>query len=147
MSEHIVPVRIYITIFLALLVGTGLTVMAAFYDFPWKLNAVVALTIATIKATLVVLYFMHVRYSARLVWVIVAAALFWMGILFALTFSDYNTRRWDSGRYSRLYSPGWSDVSRTSIRRLQDGQFKRIVASEVLIGAPQNGQTPSTSLG
>ena len=146
MSEHIVPVRIYLTIFLALLVGTGLTVMAAFYEFPGRLNTVVALTIATIKGTLVVLYFMHVRYSTRLVWVIVAAALFWMGILFALTFSDYNTRRWDSGRFSQLHSPGWSDVSRTSIRRLHDGQFKRMVASEVLIGAPQKGQTPSTSL-
>ena len=146
MSEHIVPVRIYIVIFLALLVGTGLTVAAAFYDFPWKLNAVVALTIATIKATLVVLYFMHVRYSTRLVWVIVAAALFWMGILFALTFSDYNTRRWDSGRIAGLYSPGCNVVSRTSIRRLHDGQFKRMVASEVLIGAPQKGQAPSTSL-
>jgi len=105
MSEHIVPVRIYITIFLALLLGTGLTVAAAFYDFPWKLNAVVALTIATIKATLVVLYFMHVRYSTRLVWVIVASALFWMGILFALTFSDYNTRRWDTGRTAQLTRP------------------------------------------
>ena len=146
MSEHIVPVRIYIMIFLALLVGTALTVLAAFYDFPWRLNTVVALTIATVKATLVVLYFMHVRYSARLIWVIVAAALFWMGIMFALTFGDYNTRRWDSNRTAQLHSPGWSVVSRTSINRLQDGQFKRIVASEVLIGAPQNGQAPPTSL-
>ena len=100
MSEHIVPVRIYITIFLVLLVGTGLTVLAAFYDFPWQFNTVVALTIATIKATFVVLYFMHVRYSARLVWVIIAAALFWMAILFALTFGDYQTRRWDRDRTS-----------------------------------------------
>ena len=99
MSEHIVPVRIYVMIFLALLVGTGLTVIAAFYDFPWRLNTVVALTIATIKATLVVLYFMHVRYSMRLVWVIVASALFWLAILFALTFSDYLTRGWLSVGY------------------------------------------------
>jgi len=94
MSEHIVPVRIYVTIFLVLLSGTALTVVAAFYDFPWQLNTVVALTIATLKATFVVLYFMHVRYSSRLVWVIVASALFWMGILFALTLSDYFTRGW-----------------------------------------------------
>ena len=94
MSEHIVPVRVYFAIFLALLVGTALTVLAAFYDFPWRLNTIVALTIATVKATLVVLYFMHVRYSTRLVWVIVASALFWMAILFALTFSDYFTRDW-----------------------------------------------------
>lgn len=99
MSEHIVPVRIYVTIFLALLVGTSLTVVAAFVDFPWQLNTIVALTIAVVKATLVVLYFMHVRYSSRLVWVIVASALFWMGILFALTFSDYLTRPWLSVGY------------------------------------------------
>ena len=92
MSEHIVPVRIYITIFFVLLLGTALTVLAAFMDFPWKFNTIIALTIATAKATVVVLYFMHVRYSSRLVWVIVASALFWMAILFAFTFSDYLTR-------------------------------------------------------
>ena len=96
MSEHIVSVRVYITIFMVLLVGTALTVLAAFIDFPWRLNTIVALTIATIKATFVVLYFMHVRYSSRLIWVIVAAALFWMAILFAFTFSDYLTRDWIS---------------------------------------------------
>ena len=94
MSEHIVPVKIYLAIFAALLAGTALTVVAAFIDFPWQFNTIVALTIAVTKATLVVLYFMHVRYSSRLIWVIVAAALFWMAILFALTFSDYNTRHW-----------------------------------------------------
>ena len=94
MSEHIVPVRVYLAIFAALLVGTGLTVAAAFFDFPWRLNTVVALSIATVKATLVVLYFMHVRYSIRLIWVIVVSALFWVGILFALTLSDYFTRGW-----------------------------------------------------
>ena len=96
MSEHIVPVRVYITIFAVLLIGTALTVVAAFVDFPWRFNTIVALTIATIKATFVVLYFMHVRYSTRLIWVIMAAALFWMAILFAFTFSDYLTRDWIS---------------------------------------------------
>src|SRR5215210_9576505 len=99
MSEHIVPVRIYVTIFLVLLVGTALTVMAAFIDFPWQLNTIVAMTIAITKATFVVLYFMHVRYSTRLIWVILAAALFWMAILFAFTFSDYWTRDWISIGY------------------------------------------------
>lgn len=101
MSEHIVPVKIYAVIFLALLVGTALTLLAAFYDFTYdirgkevQLNAIIALTIASIKATLVVLYFMHVRYSSRLVWVIVTSALFWLAILFALTLSDYWTRAW-----------------------------------------------------
>ena len=94
MSEHIVYPRVYITIFLVLLVGTILTVVAAFRDFPGPLNAVFALTIAVVKATFVVLYFMHVRYSPRLIALIIAAALFWMAILFALTISDYSTRYW-----------------------------------------------------
>jgi cytochrome c oxidase subunit 4 len=94
MSEHIVPVRIYVTIFLVLLLGTGLTVVAAFVDFPWQLNTIVAMTIAITKATFVVLFFMHVRYSARLVWVIIGAALFWMAILFAFTLADFYTRHW-----------------------------------------------------
>jgi cytochrome c oxidase subunit 4 len=94
MSEHIVQPRIYIVIFLALMVGTALTLLAAFYDFPGPLNAVVALTIAVVKATLVVLYFMHVRYSGRLVWLVIVAALLWLVIMFAITFSDYWTRSW-----------------------------------------------------
>jgi cytochrome c oxidase subunit 4 len=81
-------------IFLALLAGTALTVFAGVHDFPWKLNVIIALTIAVIKATLVVLYFMHVRYSSRLIWVVFTSALFWLVILFALTFSDYWTRDW-----------------------------------------------------
>ena len=100
MSEHIVPVRVYVTIFLILLVGTALTVMAARIDFPWQLNTIVAMTIAITKATFVVLYFMHVRYSTRLVWVIIGAALFWMAILFAFTLADYYTRAWLSTQIS-----------------------------------------------
>ena len=92
MSEHIVSVRVYITIFLVLLVGTALTVWAAFVDFPFGLNTIIAMTIAVTKATFVVLYFMHVRYSARLIWVIVGSALFWMALMFAFTFADYLTR-------------------------------------------------------
>jgi cytochrome c oxidase subunit 4 len=74
--------------------GTALTVLAGLQDFPGQLNVIIALTIAVIKATLVVLYFMHVRYSSRLIWVVFASALFWLAILFALTFSDYLTRCW-----------------------------------------------------
>lgn len=94
MSEHIVPVKVYGAIFLALMVGTALTIWAGLRDFPGQLNVIIALTIACIKATLVVLYFMHVRYSAKLIWIIFASALFWLAILFALTFSDYWTRGW-----------------------------------------------------
>jgi cytochrome c oxidase subunit IV len=94
MSEHIVYPRVYIGIFLVLMVGTILTVLAAFQDFPGPLNAVVALTIAVVKATFVVLYFMHVRYSGRLIWLVIASALFWLAIMFALTISDYSSRHW-----------------------------------------------------
>jgi cytochrome c oxidase subunit 4 len=95
MSEHIVSKKIYFLIFGALMVGTALTVIAARIDLDYIFhgaNTVVALTIAVFKATLVVLYFMHVRYSSRLTWVIVAAGFFWLGIMFVFTISDYMTR-------------------------------------------------------
>src|SRR4030095_17031231 len=92
MSEHIVPVRIYVVVFFILMVGTALTVIAGKQDFPGPLNVIIALTIACIKATLVILYFMHVRYSSRLVWVIIGSALFWPAFLFVLSFCRYWTR-------------------------------------------------------
>jgi cytochrome c oxidase subunit 4 len=92
MSEHIVSRKVYFAIFGALMVFTALTVYVAFLDLGGALNTIVALTIAVIKATLVVLYFMHVRYSARLIWVIVVAGFFWLGIMFVFTLSDYLTR-------------------------------------------------------
>jgi cytochrome c oxidase subunit 4 len=92
-AEHIVPVRVYYLIFLALMAGTAITVAVAFVDLR-AFNAVVALTIAVAKATLVVLYFMHVRYGTRLTWAVVVGSVFWLGILLALTFSDYLTRAW-----------------------------------------------------
>lgn len=94
MSEHIVSLKVYFTVFLALMVGTTLTVWAGLRDFPGQLNVIIALTIAVMKATLVVLYFMHVRYSSRLILVVFTSALFWLVILFSLTFSDYWTRGW-----------------------------------------------------
>jgi cytochrome c oxidase subunit 4 len=54
----------------------------------------VALTIAVLKATLVVLFFMHVKYSTRLTWAVVLGSIFWLGIMFVLTMSDYLTRAW-----------------------------------------------------
>jgi cytochrome c oxidase subunit 4 len=75
------------------MVGTALTVWVANYDLK-QWNAIVALSIAVIKATLVVLYFMHVRYSSKLTWVFVGAGLVWLIILFAFTLSDYMTRTW-----------------------------------------------------
>jgi cytochrome c oxidase subunit 4 len=93
MSEHVVSRKIYFTIFTALMILTALTVWVANFDLG-KWNAVVALTIAVIKALLVVLYFMHVRYSSRLTMAFVAAGFVWLIIMIALTLSDYVTRPW-----------------------------------------------------
>ena len=93
MSEHIVPRKIYFAIFFALMVLTVLTVVVATIDLG-RFNSNVSLSNAVIKATLVVLYFMHVRYSSRLTWVFVLAGFFWFGILVALTLSDYLSRPW-----------------------------------------------------
>ena len=93
MAEHVSSPKLYLAVFAALMVFTVITVVVAYQDFG-VLNDVVALTIAMIKALLVVLYFMHVRYSTRLTWAVVAGSVFWLGILLALTFSDYLTRTW-----------------------------------------------------
>ena len=93
MSEHIVPRSIYFGVFGALLVGTALTVIAANIDFG-RMNDLIAMTIAVTKMTLVLLYFMHVRYSSRLIWVIVAAMFFWLVIMISLTLFDYSSRDW-----------------------------------------------------
>lgn len=91
MSGHVVPVRVYYLIFGALLALTAFTVAVAYLDLG-SLNLGVALTIAMIKALLVVLYFMHLRYSSKLTKLFAVAALVWFGILLLLTFSDYVTR-------------------------------------------------------
>jgi cytochrome c oxidase subunit 4 len=96
MAEHIVPRRTYFIIFTVLLLGTYLTVQAAYIDLG-RVNPYIALTIALIKATLVVLFFMHVKYGTRLTWVVVSAGFFWLCILFALTLTDYLTRGWLPG--------------------------------------------------
>jgi cytochrome c oxidase subunit 4 len=91
MSEHIVSKKLYYVIFGALMVLTFLTVWVATIDLG-PLNTPVALAIAVTKAVLVVLYFMHVRYSSRLTWVVVAGGFLWLIIMVGLTMSDYLTR-------------------------------------------------------
>lgn len=87
-----ISVKGYAIVFLALLALTLLTTTVAFIDLGAGLNTVVALTIAVIKAFLVVLYFMHVRYSDRLTWVFVAAGFFWLLIMIGGTMDDLLTR-------------------------------------------------------
>ena len=93
MSEHVVPRRTYYLIFGILIFCTYLTVQIAFFDLG-VFNTVAALTIAAFKAVLVVLFFMHVKYSTRLTWAVVICGLFWLGIMLTLTLTDYTTRAW-----------------------------------------------------
>ncbi|MFN0158563.1 MAG: cytochrome C oxidase subunit IV family protein [Bacteroidota bacterium] len=87
----IVPKRTYYKVAIALLGLFILTVAAAYIDLG-RFNILVALTIAVVKAVLVVLYFMHVRYGTKLVRIFACAGFFWLVIMFALTMSDYVTR-------------------------------------------------------
>ena len=93
-SGHVVPARLYYGIYGILMTCTVATVLVAFVDLG-PLNIVAALAIAVLKATLVVLFFMHVKYSTRLTWAVVLGSIFWLAILLALTMSDYLTRGWD----------------------------------------------------
>jgi cytochrome c oxidase subunit 4 len=93
MSDHVVPVRIYYAIFAALLVMTALTVAVAFVDLG-RMNTVIALTIAVIKATLVILFFMHLYYGSRLTWIVLATGFFWLAVLITFTMSDVLSRGW-----------------------------------------------------
>jgi cytochrome c oxidase subunit IV len=90
-EHHVASLRLYVGIFLVLMVGTVLTVAAAYVDMG-LLNTPVALTIAVVKATLVLLYFMHLRWSERLTALFIGASFVWLGILMAFTFSDIVTR-------------------------------------------------------
>jgi len=94
MSEHISSVKLYVGIWLALLAGTGLTVLAARIDLG-PFNTIVALSIATIKAILVVLFFMHVKYAhEKMTKLVIVTAIFFLFILLALSMADYGTRLW-----------------------------------------------------
>ena len=95
-ADHVAPKSLYYAVFAALIVGTLLTYAAARVDMG-ALNNVVMLTIACAKALAVVLYFMHVRWSSRLTWVVVASGFFWLLILFSITMTDFLTRGWVPG--------------------------------------------------
>ena len=92
-EHHVVPPKVYATILLALLVLTATTTGVAFLDLG-VLNPIVAIGIACIKAVLVILFFMHVRYSSRLVMLTVAAGFFTFLVLITMTLSDYMSRAW-----------------------------------------------------
>jgi cytochrome c oxidase subunit 4 len=93
-ATHLVPIRV-LTIFGFLMILTAVTVGVSFIDLG-PFNTVVAIVIAVTKMLLVILYFMHVRYSSRLTWAVVGGGFFWLAILLVLTLADYLTR-----------GPGW----------------------------------------
>ncbi len=93
MSDHVVSPKLYVAIFLALMVLTAATVWAAGQDFG-AYNTAVAVGIAVTKATLVILFFMHVRWGGKLVQLFVASGFIWLGILLAITLADYVSRGW-----------------------------------------------------
>lgn len=93
MSGHVSPKSVYYSIFAALLVLTAVTVAVAFVNLG-PLNFPVAISIAILKATLVVLFFMHAKYSSRLTKLVIGGAFFFLLCLFALTMTDYLSRGW-----------------------------------------------------
>ena len=97
MSEHIVSPKIYFAIFGALMICTIITVYAATVDlnhyFP-GLNIIVALVIACFKASLVVLFFMHGKYSSKRTQLVIICSVFWLAVMLFMTMSDYISRPW-----------------------------------------------------
>ena len=92
--EHVSTIGQSVTIWIILLICTALTAAVAFVDLG-PANTVVALAIATFKAILVVLFFMHVKYThERLTGLVIASAIFFLFILLALSMADYTTRLW-----------------------------------------------------
>jgi cytochrome c oxidase subunit 4 len=95
MSEHATPKRTYFVIWAALLALTYATVAVSRIDWG-RLNTIVALTIAVCKALLVVLYFMHIRYSTRLTKLVVVGGFMWLALMIGMTMADEVTRAWIS---------------------------------------------------
>jgi len=96
-EHHIVSPKIYVTIFSLLMVCTILTVFAAEVDlnkFVPGLNIIVALSIAVFKASLVVLFFMHGKYSPKRTQLVIIASVFWLAVMLFMTMSDYVSRSW-----------------------------------------------------
>jgi cytochrome c oxidase subunit 4 len=92
-EHHIIPVGTYLKVFTALMVLLIITLFAAYFDLGW-LNLPIALTIAVAKVILIVLYFMHVKFSSTLVKIFSGTTLLWLAIMFMLTLADYFSRHW-----------------------------------------------------
>jgi cytochrome c oxidase subunit IV len=92
-SQHVIPVRTYLVVYFLLMLLLVATVGASFLDLGHA-HLAVALTIALIKAVMIVLIFMHVYYSAKLTWVVAGATSLWIALFMAFLFADYFGRGW-----------------------------------------------------
>jgi cytochrome c oxidase subunit IV len=100
---HVVPIGVYVAVFLALMCLTALTTGVAYIDLG-KWNTVAALAIAVVKMLLVVLFFMHVKYAHGLTKIVIICGFFWLGIMITLSLSDELTRGWE------INPAGWTSV-------------------------------------
>jgi cytochrome c oxidase subunit IV len=92
MAERILAPGVYVLVFAIMIGLTCVSIGVSFLNLALVWHDLIGLIIATCKATLVVLFFMHVLYSSRLTWIVIVVAVFWMGLLLVLTFSDYLSR-------------------------------------------------------
>jgi cytochrome c oxidase subunit 4 len=92
MAERVLAPRTYIMVYAALVGFTMLTIGCSFLPLHLLYHDVIGLAIGVCKATLVVLIFMHLLFSPRVTWIVVAVAVFWLGILLVLTLTDYFSR-------------------------------------------------------
>jgi cytochrome c oxidase subunit IV len=109
-EHHIVSPKLYAVVLAALLIGTVLTVQAAKIDLG-RMNIVLALAIAVTKMTLVILFFMHGKYSAKRTKLVIISGFFWLAIMLGLTLADYTTRH--------------AEPSRTQLQTVPSSQFLR----------------------
>ncbi len=93
MITQIVPPRVYVKTFVALIVLLGMSVAANYLNLG-AFSVVAALSISIVKAALIALFFMEVRYAKPMTWLFAGAALAWLVIMIGLTMNDYNTRPW-----------------------------------------------------
>ena len=126
---HISPVSTYLTVFGTLMVLTTVTVAAAFTNLG-SLNFPIAIAIAITKATVVILFFMHVKYSSKLTKFVVSSSLFFLACLFGLTFTDYLSRGW-------FTSPRGTTMAGTQVT-VGPEQPRPAVAAEPAAGAAEH---------
>jgi cytochrome c oxidase subunit 4 len=133
MAGHVSPKSTYYTIFGSLMVLTAVTVAAAFVNLG-AFNFPVAISIAILKATLVILFFMHVKYSSRLTQLVAGGAFFFLLILFAMTLTDYGSRAWHT-------SPRGTTTAGTAVTI--DGRPQPVRRSTPQQTGPAQGAAPA----